>query len=377
MDFNKLFEFIDDSNICIFQSFEEIIKKNINSSNKEGHTLFSKAVMKDQIGCAKFFLKCGADINLLYRGCSPLEMVNNIKMLELLVTNGIDINARSKKGTSMIIKIISEWDNKYDGCKLLLEKGAKLNYTDDGGNSALHMAFCKNEYTLCELLLSYGADVHCRNNSGNTPLLCYIIEYNRGNISFSINMIDLLLKHDSNVNIINRNDESIIKCAASLKLYNLLKLLIEKRVEIPDNIKEEFKKDPCFAELFNCAVNKDQEIDDLKNKVKELETDAILTQHIRETRQEYVEKLQKTFDESSEKNEKLQKIIDELSEKNEKLIADNEESTIIAKDIKIRKEEEIEKLQKIIDELSEKNEKLIADNKKLKKDYDKIKDIVE
>ena len=56
--------------------------------------------------------------------------------------------------------------------RALLEAGADINITDDGGWTRLHLAARWGETELVRRLLDAGANVNARNDLGETPLYC-------------------------------------------------------------------------------------------------------------------------------------------------------------------------------------------------------------
>ena len=70
----------------------------------------------------------------------------------------------------------------YDICKLLLDRGIDLNFTDYYGENSLMDALRGNScyvYQTCEVLLEAKADVTQRNRTGRTPLQsAYLLHVN-------------------------------------------------------------------------------------------------------------------------------------------------------------------------------------------------------
>jgi ankyrin repeat protein len=59
-----------------------------------------------------------------------------------------------------------------DICRLLIDKGAKVEAKDSHGSTPLHCAAVQDHVEIVRLLCDHGADVEARGNSGWRPLHC-------------------------------------------------------------------------------------------------------------------------------------------------------------------------------------------------------------
>ncbi len=55
-------------------------------------------------------------------------------------------------------------------CEMLLARGARVNATNMGDDTALHLAAAHGQREICFKLISRKADVNAVNEHGNTPL---------------------------------------------------------------------------------------------------------------------------------------------------------------------------------------------------------------
>lgn len=96
-----------------------------------------------------------------------LDMYFEPEILELLLANGADVNARNDKGVTLL-HIITE----PDAIPLLVKKGADLEARDSGGRTPLiaHAGEQANGPDVVEALLAAGADPNARGASGETAL---------------------------------------------------------------------------------------------------------------------------------------------------------------------------------------------------------------
>jgi Ankyrin repeats (many copies) len=98
-----------------------------------------------------------------------------------------------------LFKTISEGTEK----ELLehLSSGASVNIRDNLNNSPLHAAITKGNIGMAKALLKYGADVDATGFKGKTPLHLSVV---------SKNLVQLLLKHQPNISLVDDEGNSIL-----------------------------------------------------------------------------------------------------------------------------------------------------------------------
>ena len=204
----------DDSNnyliqfIIIYNKYDFIDlfvdkKCKIDIINNEGKTLLYYGIKYNyynlvekllDIKCIGFPIIDLKDKNLYY----PIHyaiMYNNIKIVELLLKKGADINQKDGNGNSPLMTSIKLKYNKISKF-LLNDKKINLNITNNIGESALHIACNYEQEQIVELILeNKDIDINIQDNEHKYTALMYAVSLN------NIKITQLLL-NNSNINIL-------------------------------------------------------------------------------------------------------------------------------------------------------------------------------
>jgi ankyrin repeat protein len=100
---------------------------------------------------------------------TPLHDAENPAIMELLIEDGADVNARGYYGMTPLFPPVRA--GREDCVKLLLEHGADPNRKEMyEGRTPLHTVALTHDREIAALLLRHGAEVNATDRRGNTPL---------------------------------------------------------------------------------------------------------------------------------------------------------------------------------------------------------------
>jgi ankyrin repeat protein/tetratricopeptide (TPR) repeat protein len=124
------------------------------------------------IDIVKFLIKQGADPKALTNSnYTPMHLSafnENPEILNFFLDySNINIDMPGYKQRSLFVSLSSS--GKIDRVKLFLEKGANINFQDETGNTALHLAVLNNKIPVVKYLLKKQADRTIKNKAGETP----------------------------------------------------------------------------------------------------------------------------------------------------------------------------------------------------------------
>jgi len=200
-------------------------------------------------------IKRGANINacVTTSGANALMNVINfvreekekdsIKMMNLLIENGININFQGAQGNTALM-YASGWGvvtKSTARTKLLLEKGAKVNLQNKKGETALMLACYRGYVDMAELLLENGANIELKDNDGRTALMtasAAVIDLKDNNSDFP-KLVKLLLDKGANINAKDKKKSTALSLAIKHGHKKIISLLTAKG----GNVDKEEKKD--------------------------------------------------------------------------------------------------------------------------------------
>ncbi len=166
----------------------------------------------------KVFLDNGADINERIPDVNEtmLFYVNDTKLADQLIADGIDIEAKNKMGQTALFKFLRF--PVVDMGKELIRKGADTSAVDNGKNTLLHFVF---DDQLAQMLINRGVDINSKNSLGDTPLHKLVQKDTTFSMESKYKTFKLFVKKGADVNSQNDKGETplMIAILAGNKFY--------------------------------------------------------------------------------------------------------------------------------------------------------------
>lgn len=133
---------------------------------------------------------------------------------ELFINKGISVNALSDSfsGASFLMNAVSI--RSQQTIKLLTEHGARVNYKDKLGRSAISMASEYGNTNSIEYLIAHGADINLKDANERTPIM-------NAALASSFENIRLLAERGADLNLKDRSGKTVLDYAQdeSIKAY--------------------------------------------------------------------------------------------------------------------------------------------------------------
>ncbi|KAL7972789.1 HET protein [Trichoderma sp. SZMC 28014] len=178
--------------------FKLLLDKNMGIGFKAsyGPPLLRWAARGGHKGIAEWLIDRGVDVNCKsssYGGMTPASIASlygNEDTLKLLLEKGANFETTDDYGHMALLYAVEH--KHLNTIKLLLEKGTNINAKDGNGQTALSLAAWHEELDMVKLLLENGANAETKYSDGQT-LLSWAVKYERTNI------IELLLENEANI----------------------------------------------------------------------------------------------------------------------------------------------------------------------------------
>ena len=143
----------------------------------------------------------------------------NISEVENLLDRGADVNATDNGGSTAL-----HWAairGPLEFVKLLLDRGADVNATDRYGKTALHEVVMLGDWAIVKALVIAGANVDAANDEGVTPLEIAALW------GFT-DIVKVLVKAGANVDTKNNSGETVLQRATTFGHYVKVNNAIEE-----------------------------------------------------------------------------------------------------------------------------------------------------
>ena len=144
-----------------------------------GETPLFRAFERQNIKMANLLVDNGADVNAKEGGYggTPMHLAAAIfdkQFAELLISNGAKVNVKTRNyrfdGPPWAPIHLAAFVGNKDLVELLIIKGVDVNTKDEGGWTPLIYAAMNGHKEIAELLIAKGADVNAKLDDGRTPL---------------------------------------------------------------------------------------------------------------------------------------------------------------------------------------------------------------
>ena len=192
-------------------------------------------------------------------GATPLDHAiendpEHFKIAKLLVQKGADINKTDDDGNTYLMKTAEfETDDKYGNfAKLLIEKGIDINKANDIGETPIMRAIVFNNKKIINLLLDNDVNLNLREKGEGYSVLTlpfifgigskYILEFrnNLGEDYFyseenMISLFKLLIKKGANINLFDLDGKTPLMMAIENGYITIAKFLFKKSLIIDRN----------------------------------------------------------------------------------------------------------------------------------------------
>lgn len=172
----------------------------------QGLTPLDKAVAMDNVELAEFYFRSGAKIEKT-RFENELILVASPKMKDILLKNGIDVNAKGQDGNTPLARVDNLEDAKY-----LLKVGAKIDKTQYYPN-----LWRIADVELAKLLIEQRCDINDAKINQNNDLPWFDSDAQPPiMLTNDPEVIKLLLREGADIHIINQQGQSVLMRADAL-----------------------------------------------------------------------------------------------------------------------------------------------------------------
>ncbi len=209
----------------------------VNEISGSGETPLTCAIQfnKKPFEAAELLINAGANVNIsdttwgtpLHCAARMSENEEAIKLIQLLLDHGAEINSQMGYGKISPLMLVSGGAKNFRIVELLLQKGADIHAKDSKRETALHYAAgIKENSRIIELLIRNGADVNAGAPSF-TPL-------HRAAYMGAADNIPVLIRNNASINIqdITSESKTPLELAIDARQFTAARELIENGADI-------------------------------------------------------------------------------------------------------------------------------------------------
>jgi ankyrin repeat protein len=202
--------------------------------NTEGETALLLAVQMLHKNVVELLLAKGANVNARdNHGQTPLLVVTDFGNLVWGILGTVASEEESQKVDWKKIK-----ERRKELVELLLTNKADVNAKDNDGETPLHFAAQEYDKDVAELLLAHKAKINAKNKDGETPLLLAASDGHK-------DVAELLLANKADVNAKDKNGSTPLRVAARQGDKDMVELLLANKADV--NARDANGMTPCAS----------------------------------------------------------------------------------------------------------------------------------
>lgn len=211
----------------------------INKRDRTGKTALHRAASTNDLKQIEKLLSDGASVNARdsksYR--TPLHDAaiknnngnNRLNAMKLLLKNGADVNAKTTEGDTPLHYLMKRADTSI--IKLFLEFGANVKLVNNKEENLLFPAVGYNYYEdVVQLLIDLGLNVNQCNTDKKTPL--HEAARNSKNVNFQKKVLEMLIKAGANINARDKDDKTPLYYWVKQSNFEAINLLLKADADL-------------------------------------------------------------------------------------------------------------------------------------------------
>ena len=194
------------------------------------------------------------DITLLQNIVTFSNVENNFQLLEKLIKEyNVDVNETYEQSSTLTFCLNENLSMYLDSktLKFLLDNGADINHMDSFGCHILYHCMTSEKI---EILVNYGFDIDLIDRDGNA-FIHYLVK--RLETDEQVKILNFLIKKKVNLNVKTKDGKNVFDIIDKNENPKMYKLLINKNLEIKDNINSKI--------VVTCSLNKIKKSNKNKN----------------------------------------------------------------------------------------------------------------